>query len=140
MAVIVVRTKECETLDDGKRKEATEVVLYGNMEIFRRERALDVLISSAHQISPSKARSSDYQLNSGIVRGALQRNFRSSPRYQETNCCLLLSQAVSRAISIMDADMVHSISLQRRDYDMLLLLRKICLLKSRDKPALSILG
>jgi hypothetical protein len=39
MAVIVVRTKECETLDDGKRKEAREVVLYGNMEIFRRERA-----------------------------------------------------------------------------------------------------
>jgi hypothetical protein len=39
MAVIVVRTKECETLDDGKRKEGREVVLYGNMEIFWRGRA-----------------------------------------------------------------------------------------------------
>ena len=97
----------------GKEKKEGRWFCMGTWKSSGASAPLDVLISSAHQISPSKARSSDYRAELRYFQGgALQRNFRSSPRYQETNCCLLLSQAVSRAISIMDADTMHSVSLK----------------------------
>jgi hypothetical protein len=58
MAVIVVRTKECMALEDGKRRKEEKRFCMGDMEILKR--ATPMLSSAQHnQISPRKVRSSD---------------------------------------------------------------------------------
>lgn len=71
----------------GKEKKEGKWFCMGTWKSSGAGAPLDALISSAHQISPSKARSSDCHAEHWYFQGSITRKKnRSSPRDQETNC------------------------------------------------------